>query len=34
MFDQLAPVRYVDHLQAHQHGGPTDETNGQGLRES
>ena len=29
-----APVRHVDHVQAHQDGGPTSETNGQGLCES
>lgn len=29
-----APVRHVDHVQAHQDGGPTNETNGQGLCES
>jgi len=29
-----APVRHVYHVQAHQDGGPTNETNGQGLCES
>lgn len=29
-----APVRHVDHVQARQDGGPTNETNGQGLCES